>query len=336
MKVNALELKENLIRCLKTTLVPMIHSSPGIGKSDIVRQIGKRFNLKVIDIRLSQYDPTELGGFPMLAGNKAKHVPMEIFPIKSDSVPKGYDGWILFLDEFNSASMATMAAAYKLVLDRYVGEYKLHPRCKTICAGNLVTDGAIVNRTSTAMQSRLIHFELEPDIKSWIHWAVKNNIDQRIMAYLQYKPNNLYNFNPHHNDFTFASPRTWFFTSELIKHDKDLMPLLSLISGTVSEAVAREFIAYTQIYTDLPSIKEIEAAPGIIPINTEPSILYAISTMLSAYITAKNIDIFIEYIKRLPIEFAVITLQNAITKHPDIIEIQSVIDWTMEVSVDLF
>ena len=40
--------------------VPMLTSSPGLGKSSIAAQIAKKHNLKLIDIRLAQSDPTDL------------------------------------------------------------------------------------------------------------------------------------------------------------------------------------------------------------------------------------------------------------------------------------
>lgn len=94
---------------IRAQLVPMIIGSPGIGKSAIVHQIAKKYNLKLIDIRLSQTLPEDLNGFPFLKGNKAGYVPMDVFPIEGDEVPDGHSGWLLFLDEFNSAPPAVQA-----------------------------------------------------------------------------------------------------------------------------------------------------------------------------------------------------------------------------------
>ena len=38
----------------------MLHGSPGIGKSDVVRQLAKQRNVQLIDLRLSQMDPVDL------------------------------------------------------------------------------------------------------------------------------------------------------------------------------------------------------------------------------------------------------------------------------------
>lgn len=59
-KLNASKLTEYIERCFAADLVPYIHSSPGMGKSSIIKAIAKRNKLKLIDIRLSQCDPSDL------------------------------------------------------------------------------------------------------------------------------------------------------------------------------------------------------------------------------------------------------------------------------------
>lgn len=53
-------LKKHLVTCMNANLVPIVLSSPGLGKSDIVKQIADQYNLEVIDIRLAQADITDL------------------------------------------------------------------------------------------------------------------------------------------------------------------------------------------------------------------------------------------------------------------------------------
>ena len=128
-EVNAVELQECLTEDLKAGLTPMVSSSPGMGKSDIIRTIANTFKLKVIDFRVSQCEPVDMQGYPGVTNGRMTFNIPEYFPIEGDTVPDGYDGWLLFLDEFNSGNKQTEAAAYKLILDREVYKYKLHPRC---------------------------------------------------------------------------------------------------------------------------------------------------------------------------------------------------------------
>lgn len=337
MNVNTTQASELIKYFLKAKLVPMLHGSPGIGKSAIVKQVAEEFNLKVIDVRLSQCDPTDINGFPSLDGNKAKYIPMSTFPIEGDSIPEGHNGWLLFLDEFNSAPPAVQASAYKLVLDRMVGEHHLHKNVAIVCAGNLETDNAIVQQMSTALQSRLVHLELSVDSKEWLNWAAENGIDYRIMSYINFKPNVLYTFNPDHSDKTFACPRTWHFADRILKvKDLPQTAMLPMLSGTLSEGVAREFITFTKIFKDLPTIKQIMEKPDEIPVPDEPSILYALSGSLSEHLTVDNIEALGKFIIRLPVEFQVITFRTAIKKMPELLNSPTIHKWTLEKGKELF
>ena len=60
MNLNTAKIKEAVIDVLKVGLVPFIASSPGCGKSDIVRSIAKEFGLFLIDLRLASKDPTDI------------------------------------------------------------------------------------------------------------------------------------------------------------------------------------------------------------------------------------------------------------------------------------
>jgi hypothetical protein len=300
---------------LKAGLTPMISGSPGIGKSDIVGAIADEYGLKLIDLRLSQCDPTDLSGFPQVSGDKGTYLPMDIFPLEGEILPKGFNGWLLFLDEFPSASRAVQAAAYKLILDHMVGMHKLHPKLVKVCAGNLMTDKAIVNNMSTAMQSRLIHLELTVTLDGFLDWASNNKIDPVIMSYVQYKPDNLHNFNPTHNDCTYACPRTWAFLSKLREqwqeYNYDKLPL---IAGTIGEGVAREFLEFSKIYTHLVPIEDLLKYPGTVAVPQEKDLLYALTGVISSNATRQTIGELLKFVERMPIEFQMVTMQNILRK----------------------
>ena len=344
MKVNSIELKDLVKEALEAQLVPMISGSPAIGKSDIVRQVAKDFDLKVIDIRLSQSDPTDLAGFPKLDGKKATYVPIDTFPIEGDPLPinpetnKEYAGWLIFLDEINSGALAVQAAAYKLALDKMVGQHKLHKNVAIVAAGNLMTDKAIVNRMSTAMQSRLAHFELIVDPPIWRKWATANNIDYRIISFIGFKPESLYQFKPDHNGNTYPSPRTWEFLNRIVKkYDKEIpASRIPLMASVIDEAAAREFYAYAQVFENLITIPQIIANPTGIPVPEEPSIKYALSGSIGQHLTKDNAPQLMPFVSRMPIEFQILSLQIGLERNKEILQTQVVKDWVTVNSEELF
>jgi MoxR-like ATPase len=333
---------------IRAGLVPMLHGSPAIGKSSIIKAIAKAYNLKLIDLRLSQCDPTDLLGFPRIdpITGRAGYVPMDTFPLRGDELPlhedgsgKRYDGWLLFLDEMGSASKAVQAASYKVVLDRMVGNYHLHDSVAICAAGNLDTDNAITEEMSTALQSRLVHLHLVLDVKQWLDWAfAEGNIDHRITSYIQYKPDALFTFKPDHTDRTYAAPRTWEFMDRLIKTDgnvikKELMPLYA---GTISQGVASEFVIFTDVYASLLTVPQIVARPDTISVPDEPSILYALTGTISSHMNEKNADALLVFLKRMPVEFQIVGLKEVVRRNKPALQYPAVQKWVATSAIELF
>lgn len=326
-----------LTACIRARLVPMLWGSPGIGKSGIVYQIAKQYNLKVIDLRLSQCDPTDLLGMPNIQGNRAGYFPMNTFPIEGDEIPEGYSGWLLFLDEFTSAVRAVQAAAYKLVLDRMVGIHKLHKNVAIVCAGNKASDNAIVEEMSTALQSRLVHLELILDHKEWLNWFSEFGGDHRVGDHIKFKPTNLYTFKPDHTDHTYACPRTWEFASRLLEvTDDDSPDRLPLLAGTLSEGVAREFVTFLKIYDTLPKISQIVANPIGTRMPEEPSVLFALTGALAQNADMENFDKLSIYINRMPMEFQVFTLKDAVRRNLELRKHKEIQKWFANTAITLF
>lgn len=319
-KLTPSEVRTEIINCMEAGLVPLVSSSPGLGKSALVRSIAKEFSLKLIDLRLSQCAPEDLMGLPMRKENgKAAFVPFDIFPLEGEKVPEGTNGWLLFLDEFPSATKMVQAAAYKVALDRMIGQETLHENCFVVAAGNLMTDKAIVNQLSTAMQSRLVHMEMEVSHKDWMKYALQSGIDPRVIGFLEFQPAKLQDFKPDHNDRTFACPRTWEFASKLIKGKPLESISKALLAGTISDGVAVEFYTFMEEYEKLPSFTSIMADPESTEVPSKSSTCYAVVAMLREKTDKSNLETVFKYMKRMSSEFQVIFARGLTKKIPTIV-----------------
>lgn len=315
-QVSLKQATEFAFQTLKANLVPFLSSSPGIGKSAAVHQLAKRFNLKVIDIRLAQEDPTALGGFPSIVNGRSTYAPPERFPLEGDKIPDGYKGWLIFFDEINSAPRSVVSAAYKIVLDRMIGEKHLHPNVRMIAAGNLATDNAIVNEMGTAMRSRVVHIHVTTHSDNWLDFAAKAGFDSRVVSYLHYQANKINSFKQFgsSSDETFACERTWEFVSKILKANypdettpvpADVAPLLA---GTVG-STAYEFVTYTEAFKDLPTIQQVLANPSGCALPVAPAVRYLMTGMLVGNTTMDNADKIATYVDRLPKEFAMVFIK---------------------------
>lgn len=327
--------KPLMIPVLMSGLCPMLTSSPGIGKSSIAAEICRDFNLLMVDIRLSTVDPTDLTGFisPNMETGRADYLPPSMFPIEGmDEVPKGYDGWLINFDEITAAPPAIQAAAYKVILDKLVGDKKIHPRALMMAAGNGVKDNAVASRMSTALQSRMVHFELVVNSKEWIEHAIEKKFDSRTIAYVEHRPEVLSSFDPKHVDKTFCCPRTMEFLSKILKklpqgkpaHDYGYMPLYA---GVVGEGIGTEFRAFLEIYKDLVRFEDIVNNPRNAPLPDEPSAMFAIAGVIGEQTEKDNINAVMQYVERMPVEHQVSAIKKIGANKPELKTSQAFINW---------
>ncbi len=329
LNVTPAQLPEVLRDMARSGLVPYIQGSPGVGKSQCVEQFAKENNLYLIDIRLSQMESVDLNGYPILDMETKKMIfaPSELFVFEGEKIPDSKGGIVLFLDELPSATRTTIAGAYKLIHDRKVGECKLHPKTIIITAGNLKSDGAIMNEIGSAMRSRLTTLTMKVSNQDWINWAIKADIDHRIVAFIKFKPDMLHKFDPKKYDNSFPSPRTWEFVSKYIKPFEEITHLnMIVIAGMIEAGAATMFKTYCNIYKQLPTIEDIVADPEGFYIKDEPSHQHAL-TVLFAYNLEHHPKEMMIAIRRLPIEFQAVSLREAITRTPSNEHLQEVDDW---------
>ena len=339
LTINVAEMKHEVLKCFDAGLVPMVTSSPGMGKSDVIRQVAKERNLYVIDVRLAQCDPTEINGFPHIVevgGEKvATYVPMDIFPIESTPIPDGYDGFCLFLDELPSAPPMVQNAAYKLILDKAIGTHHLHPKCYMVAAGNSLTDNAFVSKVGTALQSRMVHYGLNLDVDLWLNWATAHQVDYRIIGFINYQRGNLHKFDPNHNDKTFPCPRTWEFVSRGVKGEPQLSHKdIPFIAGCIGEGMARQFVGYCEVFPKLPSYKAIINGTAKAP--TEPSVMFAVSALIGEQGQKQDLQACIDFTDQMGPEFTVITLRQMVGRDATVLMNPVVVRYMQSTGREIF
>lgn len=289
----------------------MLWGAPGVGKSQGVRQVGKKIEEKtgkrvvITDVRLLLFNPVDLRGIPTSNVEKTLAVWLKpkIFQMdESEDVVN-----VLFLDEISAAPQSVQASAYQITLDRTVGEHTLPENCIVIAAGNRVTDRSVAYNMPKALANRLCHMEIVSDHKSWHNWAVKNGVNKMVLGYIGNNPNMLMDFESSCDELSFPTPRSWEMVSNILNYASDsVIEAFPLISGCIGEANAYRFMEWCEVYSQIPSIEEIFNGDAI-TIPKKPEILFALSSEIVDF--AKNNDSIEKmknalcYISKMPKEF---------------------------------
>lgn len=255
------ELVQVLELTTKAGLVPYIWGPPGVGKSDIVAQLGEKYNRPVVDFRLLLCAPDDIKGIPYFSPETKRMewaAPSELPFVGNDERLKNA---ILFLDELSSAPPMVQASAYQLVLNRRVGPHQLFEGVSMIAAGNRTSDNGVSFRMPTPLANRLVHFELEVSHEDWIVWAAKNDVHPSVIGFLSENKHLLDKFDPNSPEKAFASPRSWKFVSDAMKiNDENPVPqhiLHATVAGSVGEGIAITFMEHKRFADALPKTEDV-------------------------------------------------------------------------------
>ena len=312
LKINHSELKE-LVKIYYHKKTPIfIYGGFGIGKSFVIKEVavniakekGKEFidwnkinskekrtlinNTKgkfiFCDIRTTQIEPSDLRGLPLFNGDKdfVDWKPNLIFSLLSE---KDADG-ILFFDEMNNASPMVMASLYQIFLDRAIGEISINKDVGIISAGNRIgVDKANVFEVPAPLKDRMGEVELSiPSVDEWIeNFALPNNINGRIIAFLKFKSSYLYLVDDKNRDKS-ATPRGWSRANNLIDDvdNSNLDLLKNLVSSALGEGIGLEWVAYTKLQRKI-DIEEYLKNPKKVNDLKDLDLRYALLGVASEY-----------------------------------------------------
>ncbi len=254
----------------------MLWGPPGVGKSQMVAEIAAKHEVPVIDIRLSQMEPSDLRGIPFRKDDTVEWAVPAILPDEKRHGPRG----ILFLDEITSAPPSVSAAAYQLILDRRLGEYEVPGGWAIFAAGNRQGDRGVTYTMPAPLANRLSHFEVDTHLDDWVAWAWSNGIDERVIAFLRFRPELLFDFDPAHNPVAFPSPRSWEFAHRgLQKFGDHPTLLLGTLQACVGPAAGIELHAFINSLEQMPDLDAILAGEAM-PVPDEVDLQYAVAAAL--------------------------------------------------------
>lgn len=241
-----------------------IWGPPGIGKSEIVESISRELgNSFLIDMRLALMEPTDLRGYPFRnpETNTMDWAPPVDLP--TQEMADQYDHIVLFMDELNSAPPSVQAAAYQLILNRRIGQYKLPDNVIIIAAGNRETDRGVTYRMPAPLANRFRHINMEVDFRDWQRWAINNDVHRDVIGYLSHAKQDLFDFDPKSSSQAFATPRSWTYVSEMLS-DPDFVSApvkeqKAEVAGAIGEGMAGKFIEHRRLAGKMPKPSEVVA-----------------------------------------------------------------------------
>ncbi|MCR4715896.1 MAG: hypothetical protein K5656_01825 [Lachnospiraceae bacterium] len=176
---------------------------PGIGKSQAVQQWNqekveeyearikagekvKPWNPHVCDVRLSMKEPVDMVGVPIPSKDEnGKTTTVWATPSMWPKDDGQYEGGVIHLDEMNQGQAAILNAAFQLIQDRALGEYKVPAGYIIIGSSNTSAYNSTVTDFSVPLSNRFSHFNIKPDFDSWLNYRMNNGGNLDVMQFLK-------------------------------------------------------------------------------------------------------------------------------------------------------
>ena len=191
---------------------------------------------------------------------------------------------ILMVDEYGKANPAVKLALLRLMLERKIGSYTLHPESLVFATTNLGAEGVgdmlpphARNRMSVLRMSK-------PDADTWIEWGINNGIDPALLGWVKDTPQVFQSFtdvrDPEENPYIYhpqAKARTAFVTPRSLALYSKTLAKRHLLGdkivtshgiGLIGAQAALDMQAYIRLGDQLPSRQAILDDPENAPVPT--------------------------------------------------------------------
>ncbi len=217
----------------KSNIPLFIYGAPGIGKTEIVNQVGKQLGMKVFTFIASTMDPSDVRGIPVAnaQGGYSQWLPPRDFKKDEGRAPA-----IFFFDELNLATADVRAAFYQLILSGVLEDIDISNSLR-IGAGN--NKGLVPELRNawlgTPLATRFNIYWMLPDLTSWLSYAREKlpdgmqRVDPIVVDFIvnpdlrgspEPAQDVLYCVNPRLDCIgrNNATPRGWVKVSDMIRH----------------------------------------------------------------------------------------------------------------------
>lgn len=226
----------------------MITGIPGIGKTEIIKQVCAKLSLACWPVRPIQHETVEYTGLPHVNGDGMAHwVPF------SDLMPTDptWEG-VIPIDEITQLDLASQKIVASVLDKEGVAGRRVPKLARFILMGNRQQDRAGSTRLLSIIESRCRQVELLFSLDDWAKWAMSAGVHQSVVSFAHFVGAKFVEFDPART--LNPLPRTWHNVSkELQCHpnataSKDDPVILAAVRGWVGSGMAAMFMAFREHY----------------------------------------------------------------------------------------
>jgi len=331
MTISFQTLNQILPILVQSKLPVLLRGRHGIGKSQVVFQLGNELGMPVIDRRCSQMTEGDLLGLPKQSeGDVTEWCPPKWFK-QACTEPV-----ILFLDEVDRATLEVRQGIFELCDSRKLAGHNLHPETLVFACvngGGDHGDQYQVGEFDPAELDRWTVFDLKPTVQDWLAWA-DGKVNGAIWDFINDNHNHLEHNDDYEPNKKYPSRRSWQRVSDTLEKSGYSDPvkmktlrtsgaLHHIISGFVGFEASVSFCDYLDNYKKIVTVEDILQGKIKLTkdfnINDHSALIerFKQSKMFDAKIPQDQMENIGKYFYQLPSELSMNFLTGVISRGDD-------------------
>lgn len=321
----------NAVQDRSPTQAYMLHGVPGSGKSHAAVQMARALvpEDRILVVHVNNHDVVDFTGVPSVVDGQTIFNPTDMFYKFREGTGAGY----IVLEELAQSSHHHQTWVAGFIDERATSTFKLDPQVRIIATGNRPEDRSGAKPLLAHLNDRFFHIDVETSLDDWCEWAMDNDVNPLGIAFLRLRPELLNDFDPSRR----SSPtqRSWTKLFHSIPDDLPTDLYLYACEGKVGEGAAAEWVAARDMMHKMPSIDAIRLKPDTMEVPEEPAVRFAVATALSMSTQADAFTRDMKYISRMPKEFQMVYVTDALRLNTDLQQTKDFIDWAIK-NKDIF
>ena len=221
---------------------------------------------------------------------------------------------LIDVDEYGKANPAVKNALLRLLLERKIGSYTLHPDSIIFATTNLGAEGVGDLLPPHARNRMTVITARKPNNIEWIEWGINNGIDHTLLGWAKDNPQLFasfedvkapeetpYIYHPRDQRAAVVTPRSLEAASDWLKSREayDDQTLTSLLMGTIGDRGAMDLMAFVKLADQLPSLESIKQEPNNAKVPDSAAAICMVIYRALATIDKDWINAWMDYLVRL-------------------------------------